>query len=97
MSAMQQLRNSGLFDEGKPQENGDVHFQVKGKYGATIYVTGNEREIQIRDGALQKNRFPNNKRLYDSCVAVRMAQRVAKGTQLMPIGSIANTSRKSLR
>ena len=65
MSAMQQLRNSGLFDEGKPQENGSVHFQVKGKYGATIYVTGNEREIQIRDGALQKNRFPNNKRLYE--------------------------------
>ena len=64
-SVMQQLEDSGLFDDGKLQKNGSVSFQVKGKYAATIYVTKNEREIQIRDGALQKNRFPNNKRLYE--------------------------------
>ena len=48
---MQQLRNSGLFDEGKPQENGSVHFQVKGKYGATIYVTKQrERALLFANG-----------------------------------------------
>ena len=66
MSALQQLRHSGLFDEGSPQpSSGTVHFQVKGMNAAAIYVLKNEREIHLRDGALRNNRFPNNQKLYD--------------------------------
>ncbi len=63
-SIKQQLEDSGLFDDGNLQKNGSVSYQVKGAYAATIYVTKNEREIHIRNGALQKNRFQNPK-LYD--------------------------------
>ncbi len=63
-SIKQQLEGSGLFDDGNLQKNGSVSYQVTGAYAATIYVTKNEREIHIRNGALQKNRFQNQK-LYD--------------------------------
>ena len=65
-SVMQQLEDSGLFDDGEPQPStGTVSFQVKGKYAARIYVTKTEQEFHIRDSALRNNRFPNNQKLYD--------------------------------
>ena len=72
MSAMQQLRDSGLFEELPPQRNGSVCFQVleegNPRYGASVYVVRNESEFHIRVGALESNRFPNNQRLYDFVV-----------------------------
>ena len=66
MSVKQQLRESGLFDDGKLQpSNGTVSFQVTGRKGATIYVTKSEREIQIFDRAFTNNNFPNNRKLHD--------------------------------
>ena len=69
MSARHQLRDSGFFTELPPQSNGSVCFQVTENgetlYGASIYVVGNESEFHIRVGALEKDRFPNNQRLYD--------------------------------
>jgi hypothetical protein len=65
MSAMQQLRHSKLFDERDPQQNGTVSFQVTGWTGATIYVTKNERALNIIERALLKDRFPNNENLHD--------------------------------
>ena len=69
MSAMQQLRDSGLFDERPPQSNGSVCFQVEEMgalvYGASIYVVRSESEIHIRVSALENDRFPNNQRLSD--------------------------------
>ena len=61
MSAMQQLRHSKLFDERDPQQNGTVSFQVTGWTGATIYVTKNERALNI----IERARFPNNENLHD--------------------------------
>ena len=66
MSAMQQLRDSGLFNERDPQRNGSVCFQVKdAPRGASIYVTANERELHIRYSPLGIDKFPNNQRLHD--------------------------------
>ena len=66
MSVKQQLRESGVFNDGKLQSsNGTVSFQVKGRYAATIYVPGNEQEVHIMDSALRNSRFPNNAKLYD--------------------------------
>ena len=65
-SVKQQLRDSGLFDEGKLQHSTEtVSFQVTGRRGATIYVLKNEQEIHIRDNALKNNNFPNSRKLYD--------------------------------
>ena len=73
MSAMQQLRDSGLFEERPPQpSNESVCFQVlegaNPRYGASVYVVRNESEFHIRVGALENNRFPNNQRLHDFVV-----------------------------
>ena len=62
---MQQLRHSKLFDERDPQQNGTVSFQVTGWTGATIYVTKNERALNIIERALLKDSFPNNENLHD--------------------------------
>ena len=66
MSAMQQLRDSGLFNELGPQGNGSVCFQMEAApRGASIYVTGNGREIHIWRGPLDTGKFPNNQPLHD--------------------------------
>ena len=65
-SVVQQLEDSGLFDDGKLQEStGTVSYQVTGRKGATIYVTKSEREIHIFDRAFRNNNFPNNRKFYD--------------------------------
>ncbi len=69
MSVRQQLRDSGLFDENDPQ-NRPVHrgaqcFRLTGaERGASIYAT-DLGHFQIREGALENGRFPNNARLYE--------------------------------
>ena len=65
VSAMQRLRDSGLFSEWLPQSDGTVRFQLRGEDEASIYVLSNDQEIQIRIDAFQNDRFPNNTRLYD--------------------------------
>ena len=68
MSVRQQLRDSGLFDENDPQRR-PVHrgaqcFRLRGaERGASIYAT-DLGHFQIREGALENGRFPNNARLY---------------------------------
>lgn len=79
-SIKQQLEGSGLFDDGNLQKNGSVSYQVKGAYAATIYVTKNEREIHIRSGALQKNRFPNNENLHDFARKNKLKMAHGKGS-----------------
>ena len=67
VSAMQQLSDSGLFNELPPQSNGSVCFQVEEMgavvRGASIYVVRSDSEMHIRVGALENNRFPNNRQL----------------------------------
>ena len=70
MSVKQQLRDSGLFIENKPQKRpvfkGTVCFRLRGAQGgASIYATdvGN---FQIRESPLNLGKFPNNDRLYKS-------------------------------
>ena len=69
MSAMQQMRDSGIFMEGPPQEAGVVRFTVMTdgveRRGAAIYAQTNDSEVHIRVGALDNGRFPNNGRLHD--------------------------------
>ena len=66
MSAMQQLRDSGLFNERDPQSNGSVCFQMRAApRGASIYVAENGRELHIRHSPLDRGKFPNNQRLGD--------------------------------
>ena len=67
MSAMQQLRDSGLFNECDPQENGSVCFTVLGEPGASIYFKPYVRkadELHVIVSALELGRFPNNERLH---------------------------------
>lgn len=67
MSVIQRLSVSGLFNDGRrlQSSNHKVFFQVRGWRGATIFVTHDESEFLIREGALQNNKFPNNEKLYD--------------------------------
>ena len=69
MSAKQQLRESGLFNENCPQNRpvytGTVCFQVRGaRVGASIYAT-DEGNFQIRESPLDLGKFPNNERLHE--------------------------------
>ena len=72
MSAIQQLIDSGIFEELSRQANGTVRFGVleegNPRRGATVYFVRNESEFHIRVGALENNRFPNNQRSYDFVV-----------------------------
>ena len=67
MTAMQQLRDSGLFSELPPQSNGSVCFQVEEMgavvRGASIYVVNSGSEMHIRVSALENDRFPDNRQL----------------------------------
>lgn len=68
MSVIQQLRDSGLFNEKIPQNRpvyrGTVCFQLIGEeYGESIYAT-DEGNFQIRENPLNLGKFPNNDRLY---------------------------------
>ena len=66
MSAMQRLRDSGLFRELDPQANASVCFQlIEGQRGASIYVLGHDQEAHVRVSALENGRFPNNHELHD--------------------------------
>ncbi len=66
MSIRQQLENSGLFYARRPQVNDSVCFSLRsGQWGASIYVLQSDRVFEIRLGALENQRFPNNQRLYD--------------------------------
>lgn len=68
MSVMGQLRDSGLFDEYRPDGKRTVRFVVTGWKFASIWVLKNDREVHIRESAFTafgKGRFPNNDRLHE--------------------------------
>ena len=66
--AIQQLRDSGLFDERGPQSNGSVCFTVQGWEDASIYFrpyATKADELHIMHSPLNLDKFPNNQRLHD--------------------------------
>ena len=66
--AIQQLRDSGLFNERDPQSNGSVCFTVQGWEDASIYFrpyATKADELHIWRGPLDSGKFPNNQRLHD--------------------------------
>ena len=63
MSVKQRLRDSGIFKECQPQENGTVRFELKPN--TSLYVLRNGSDFEILKGALRNERFPNNAQLYD--------------------------------
>lgn len=67
MSVIQQLRDSGLFDEyPRPKSGGNVRFEVTGWRSATIYANESEIHIWVRAfTAYVRGRFPSNDRLHE--------------------------------
>ena len=66
---MNQLRDSGIFEERPPQHTGTVCFTLWTRdtlqHGASIYVMADECEVHIRVGAFRNDRFPNNDQLHE--------------------------------
>ena len=66
--AIQQLRDSGLFNERGPQGNGTVCFQMEEWEDASIYFrpyATKADELHIMHSPLDLGKFPNNQRLHD--------------------------------
>ena len=86
-SARQQLRDSGLFKERTPQQNGTVSFAVKWAVrGATVYVDRNDVACRIRINSLDTNLFPNKERLY-AFVRAHAHRKVREGEEAYEIAS----------
>lgn len=64
MSVIQQLRDSGLFDEyPRPKSGGNIRFKITGWDDATIWAS--DREIHVGKKAFEVGRFRNiNDRLH---------------------------------
>jgi len=64
---MQRLDESGLFNNGvwKETRHYKVSFQVKGRQGASVFVTHDESEFLISNGALKDDKFPDSETLRD--------------------------------
>ena len=58
MSVIQQLRDSGLFNEyPRPKSGGNVRFEITGWDYATIWA--NDREVHVRAKTFELGRFCN--------------------------------------
>ena len=64
MSVKQLLRESGIFYERSPQQNGTISFTVNGfNDGPTLYVLPSDSSAHFRVGAFEQKDFPNNLKL----------------------------------
>ena len=63
VSVKKQLSATRRFNPLPPQSNGTVCFQLRGEYGASIYVLRDDSRFEIREDALRLNRFPNSQQL----------------------------------
>ena len=74
MSAREQLRDSGLFEEAPTQKDRSTRFTVIGhSSGPSIYAVGNDQEVHIRQSVLRL--FPNAERLEAYVAAHAVSER----------------------
>ena len=67
-TVLRRIRNSGLFHERGPQQNGSICFTLHGFPGASIYYRPyaiQPAELHFNIGTLKGGNFPNNERLLE--------------------------------